>query len=83
MLTDQRKIEIVEIMRILGTSEGRKFMMGILNASGIDSDMFDQDTHKHAYNAGKRSQGIRLRNDLKDAAPELYLRMLQEHIEDG
>lgn len=83
MPTDARNIEIVEIMRILGTVDGRRYMMSILNGTGIDSSVFDKDTHQHAYNAGARSVGIRLRNDLKDAAPELYLRMLKEHIEDG
>ena len=83
MSTDQRNIEIVEIMRILGTSEGRKYFMGILNSTMLNSNVFDKDTHQHAFNAGVRSVGIRLRNDLQDAAPELYLRMLKEHIEDG
>lgn len=83
MPADQRNIEIVEIMRILGTIEGRKYMMGILNWTSLNSSGFDKDTHQHAYNAGVRSVGIRLRNDLQDAAPELYLRMLKEHIEDG
>ena len=83
MPTDQRNIEIIEIMRILGTIEGRKYMMGVLNSTGLDRATFDKDTHQHAYNAGKRSVGLRLRDNLQDAAPELYLRMLQEHIEDG
>ncbi len=83
MSTDARKIEITEIMRILGTHEGRKYMMGILNNTGLDRSTFDKDTHQHAYKAGARSVGIRLRDDLMDAAPELYLRMLTEHNEDG
>ena len=83
MATDERNIEITEIMRILGTEEGRKFMMKILNISGLDRDTFDKDTHQHAFKAGKRSIGIRIRDELQDAAPELYLRMLTEHIENG
>lgn len=79
----EREIEITEIMRILGTEEGRKFIMRILTVSKLNIDTFDPDTHIHAHNAGKRSVGLWLSRELQDAAPELYNLMIQEHQENG
>jgi len=34
----------------------------------------------HAYNAGKRESGLNIERDLKEHAPDNYLKMIKENI---
>lgn len=78
--TSERKVEIAEVHNIMSNTSGRHTIYRILEFSGIDDDMFDPDSHKHAKNAGRREVGLWLRDELKTACFSEYLMMLKENI---
>lgn len=82
MMTDERDIEIAEILGIMRSTGGRKTMYRILQFTGVDIDTFSADTHEHAKNAGMREVGIWLRDELKSVDYDLYMMMMKEN-EDG
>lgn len=76
---ENRAIEMDEITRILSTENGRKFMFGLLEHTGFESDTFHENPYRHAYNSGRRSMGTFLAQTLKHAEPDLYARMIEEN----
>ena len=78
MNTDNRAIEIAEITAMMSTEGGRRFIARILDSTGVFISTFDLDTHKHAYNAGKRQVGLSLVAELEQACPDKYLQLLEE-----
>lgn len=82
MSTEQRNIEIAEITAMMSTEGGRKFVTRILDSTGVFTNTFDLDTHKHAYNAGKRQVGLGLIAELEQACPDKYLQLLDERYDD-
>jgi len=79
---DPRKIEVAELDFVMSTASGRSVMFRILEYSGLDVDNFDSDTHIHAMRAGRRSVGLFLRDELKQACYDKYMLMMKEN-EDG
>jgi hypothetical protein len=75
---DARTLVIQNIMRDEG---GRSFMMEQLQYTMVFTNAFDQDPNKHSYNAGLREAGLRLNQELRDAAPGDYLKMIKENID--
>ena len=82
MTTEQRNIEIAEITVMMSTEGGRKFVSRILESTGVFVSSFDLDTHRHAYNAGKRQVGLSLIAELQQACPDKYLQLLEERNDD-
>lgn len=78
MTTDTRTIEIAEITAMMSTQGGRAFVSRILDKCRVFRSTFDPDTHKHAYNAGKRDVGLAIIEDLQQACPDKYLQLLDE-----
>lgn len=74
-----REIEIAELMQVMSSQSGRNVMFRLLDQTGVDEDMFDADTHKHAHNAGRRSVGLWLKYELKKACLPEYLMMIKEN----
>jgi len=62
----------------MSTEGGRGFVSRILDSTGVFNSTFDIDTHKHAYNAGKRQVGLTLVKELEQACPDKYLTLLDE-----
>ena len=77
---DSRGLELLTIENILKTENGRKFMSNLLHYCGVSETMFDKDPVQHAYNAGKRSAGLHLERELKEASPHYYIKMIEEDI---
>ena len=75
-----RKAELLEIQNTMRTEGGRNLVWRILKQSGIFTSVFDSDPIIHAMNAGQRENGLWLEQELKEASPDLYLKMLKEHI---
>lgn len=73
-----RELEKLAIQRIMSSEDGRNFMKRILDFSGVDDDTFDSDPITHANNAGKRSVGLMVRDELMQASPHAYLNMMTE-----
>lgn len=82
MSTEQRNIEMAEITAMMSTEGGRRFIGRILDSTGVFNSTFDLDTHKHAYNAGKRGVGLNLISELEQACPDKYLQLMDERYGD-
>ncbi len=76
-----RDLEKEQVKGIMGTREGRHFMWRLLEQSGTFADCFDVDPYIHANNAGRRSLGVWLDSEIRDAAPGSYETMIKEHID--
>ena len=70
------------VQNIMRTEEGRRYLWEYLQSCGVFANIFAIDTHQHAYNAGMREVGMRLHDDLRDYAPDLYLTMIKENIDE-
>ena len=77
--TDQQNINELEVSQIMSSKSGRHTMHRILEMTGIDDNMFNEDSHLHAKNAGRRETGLWLRDELKKADFNNYLMMLKEN----
>ncbi len=83
MTQDQRDLELLTIRNIMKTENGRAFMFRCLENCGTFNGTFDNDTHKHAFNAGLRQHGLWLDSELRDAdddsGTDYYYQMLKEN----
>ena len=79
-VNDSRELELLTIRRLMSTENGRDFMWRCLQNCYTFSNVFDTDSHQHAYNAGRREHGIWLERELTEAAPEDYIKMRKEHL---
>ena len=59
--------------------EGRSVLYNIIDNSGVFRDTFDSDPITHAYNAGRRSIGVNLLDQIKAELHDEYIQMLREH----
>ncbi|MCK4710392.1 MAG: hypothetical protein KAU21_17385 [Gammaproteobacteria bacterium] len=71
------KLAVQNIMR---TADGRDWIWGYLQSCHVFDSIFDADPVKHGYNAGKRSAGLNLERDLKEHAPDDYMKMMKENF---
>lgn len=78
--SQSRELELLTMRNVMKTENGRSFMFRCLQNACVNENVFDIDPLTHAYRAGKREQGLWLDRELKEAAPEEYIKMLQEHI---
>lgn len=74
-----RKIELADILGIMRQEAGRAVMYRVLQATGLHADVFNLDPCIHAHKAGKRSHGVWLLRELKEAAPDMVNQMFKEH----
>ena len=75
-----RELELLTIRQVMKTENGRAFMWRCLQNCMTFDNIFHQDATVHAYNAGAREHGLWLERELKEAAPEDYIKMRQEHV---
>ena len=72
--------EELAIQNIMRTEGGRDFIWDQLQSCGTFESMFDINPNQLSYNAGLRDAGVRLNRLVKEAAPEHYLKMINENI---
>jgi hypothetical protein len=75
-----RNLELMAIQDIMSKKDGRSFMYRILQHAGTFNETFNESQAIHSYNAGRRSNGLFVESEIKQAAPENYIKMIQEHI---
>jgi len=75
-----RNLELMAIQDIMSKKDGRAFMFRLMEHSGVFQDTFHADSAISAYKSGRRSNGLFLESEIKQAAPENYIKMIQEHI---
>lgn len=78
MADSERAAELLDLDAVMSTKNGRAVIRRLINVAGTNTDTFSKDAHTHAYNAGKRSQGLWLQNEVSNHLPDLYLQMLKE-----
>jgi len=76
-----RELEKYCISQVMNTENGRAFMYRCLQDCGTFENIFNVDPVLHAHSAGKRSHGLWLISELKDAALDNYFKMLKENEE--
>lgn len=74
---DPDKLAIQNIMR---TEGGRDFIWGQLQSCSVFESIFSADPVESGYNNGNRDAGLRLEREIKETAPEYYLKMIQENL---
>lgn len=77
---NERDLELLTIRNIMRTENGRDFLWKCLQNCSTFRGVFDVEPRQHAYNEGKRSHGVWLDTQIKEAAPDEYILMLKEHI---
>lgn len=80
-MVDKRSVEDEELASIMRLSDGRKFVHRLIAHAGTDVDTFNVDPHVHAYNAGRRSIGTWLLNEVRTTCPDQYIIMIKEHTD--
>ena len=81
MTSNARETELLTIRQIMRGENGRAFMWRSLQQTGILNNDFDRDPMLNAFYSGNREQGAWLIREMKEAAPEEYLKMLKEHLD--
>lgn len=76
---DARELELLAIRNLMKTEIGRDLMMRCLQNCCTFESIFNTDATKHAFSAGKRSHGVWLCDELREASEEDYFKMLREH----
>ncbi len=72
--------DVLAVQNIMRTEGGRDFIWGQLVSCGVYESTFNMNTIQSSYNAGLRDAGLRLEREVKEAAPEYYLKMIKENI---
>ena len=72
--------EELAVQNIMKNEGMREYRWKQLQDAGVFNNIFETDPIKHAYNAGKRQAGLQIETDLKQYAPDLYLKMIKENI---
>ncbi len=81
----QRERQALEAERddlkwLMGSKRGRRIVHRLLQHSGMHNLSFTTNAMQTAFNEGNRNQGQRLQAMLEAACSDLYLQMLQEHL---
>jgi hypothetical protein len=72
--------EELAVQNIMRTEGGRNFIWGQLQSCGTFESIFDINSAQSSYNSGMRDAGLRLNRVVKEAAPEYYIKMIQENL---
>ncbi len=76
---NNRELELLTVRNLMKTENGRSFMWRCLQNCCTFESIFNTDAMLHSYNSGKRSHGLWLDVELREAAPEDYYKMLKEN----
>ena len=78
MSDPKRNLELLALKGIMSTKDGRSVIARLIEIASTHTDSFSTDPYKHAYNAGKRSQGVWLENEVRTHFKGSYLKMIEE-----
>ena len=71
--------EADDIKHVMSTEQGRRFVHGILERSGIYRCSFNGQSNTTIFNEGGRNQGLMLLSKVTQHAPGSYQLMLKEN----
>jgi len=75
-----KDIELVELAEVMATRQGRNTLSRLMTSAGVDVDNYCRDAFDHAYHAGERAFALKLRDNMKLASPDMYLRLVKESM---
>jgi len=83
-MADKEKLpqEDLDVISVMSSEQGRRFVQRILNMAGTESDTFDIDPYRHANLAGRRGVGTTVSTIVQNATIDLYFKMKQEHLDE-
>ena len=80
LLVERRNKER-DIIAVMGTEEGRRFVWKLLSKTGLFHSKFIEKSLFMYWIAGRRDLGLEIFNELITACPELFWKMQAENIE--
>ena len=80
---DKRKLELAQLQGIMRQDAGRALLCRQLEHSGFFDSTWNLDARQHAFNEGRRSEGLWLFRELQEADPELAKLIVSEHFTYG
>lgn len=75
---DDRQRERNDIIEVLRSPEGRRFVYRILIETGVFNSTFNKETLVMAFLEGRRANGLWLLGELEKSQPEALLQMQRE-----
>ncbi|NIL23526.1 hypothetical protein HB991_13535 [Yersinia mollaretii] len=78
-----RQRELNDIIYLMGTVEGRRFIWRLLFLGGVFTTSYTGETNSTMFNEGRRNYGLTLFSDVMKACPAEYLIMANEAKEDS
>lgn len=75
-----RELELHTIRTVMKTENGRHFMWRCLQNCCTFDSTFNENPALHSRNEGRRIHGLWLVSELKEAAPDDYIKMVKEHL---
>lgn len=71
-----------DVIHVMSSADGRRFIWRLLENANVFASSFTGDNNATNFNEGRRSEGLRLFNDVMRHCPDLYLTMAKEAKED-
>ena len=77
---DQEKLVLEDMAWVMGEPRGRRFMAWLIAQTGMDKLSFTGNSETF-FREGARNIGLMLKAKIDEAAPEMYIKMLNETLE--
>ena len=74
--------EMLTIRNIMKDEAGRNFIWGQLQSAMVYESIFNKEPMVHAYNSGMREHGLILKRAVEEAAPNDYITMVKENLDE-
>lgn len=74
-----RKREVDDLRWLLGHAQGRRIAFRLLAQAGIFRSSFHTNGMTMAANEGRREAGLYWLQELEEAHPDAFVRLMQEH----
>lgn len=75
-------VEVSDLHDIIRTPGGRRFISSLLIEAGYFNDTYSSDVEKMKHNTSKRSVGVWLVEQAKQADEDHFLQLLKENFTD-
>lgn len=83
--TDKSKDQIeweMHLEAVMKSASGKRVLSEILTMAGLDVSVYHSDRDTHLLQTGKREVALWLRDEMIEAAPGTYLKMIEEKIDE-
>jgi len=77
---DRLKQAKLDRKAVMSTPEGRRFVWDLLGQTGLLIAAYNPDVNRMVFDAGVRSLGVRIYDELTTEIPELFLQMQEEAL---